>query len=293
MAVRRTLVIILWCWTAVLSGAARAAEQDPVAEDGEVREAQVRFRHGIELYKEGDVTGALAQLTRAYELAPTFKILYNLAQVSCERGDDASALNYFKRYLADGGAEVPEERRGEVEDEIARLERRTSRATDVADADSTLPLNTAAPRLRIPQHQLDLKTGATPAVPAAPTVPASPGPADPPRDRVHPHPHPYPHPTRGTPWFTWTVAGVLAVGAVVTGVMALNTSTELQQRLNTFPASPGQVDDLRVSERRLGLAADGLTVSSAVAVAVALYLTFSDPSTSESATPHQVALLQP
>ena len=52
---------------------------------------------------------------------PTYKILYNLGQVSYQRHDYASALRYFRQYLGEGDEAIPLERQKEVATEINRL----------------------------------------------------------------------------------------------------------------------------------------------------------------------------
>src|SRR5262249_56444174 len=84
-------------------------------------------RHGIDLYKAGDFGAALAEFKRAYDLVPSYKILYNLGQVSYQRHDYAAALRYFRQYLADGDDTVPDDRRHEVSGAIVDLEQRVGR----------------------------------------------------------------------------------------------------------------------------------------------------------------------
>ena len=100
----------------VTLAAGTAAAQAP-----KLDEAQRRFQRGIELYKEGDFGGALVEFKRAYDLVPTYKILYNLGQVSYQRHDYASAVRYFRQYLGDGDAAIAVDRQREVATEINRL----------------------------------------------------------------------------------------------------------------------------------------------------------------------------
>ena len=55
-----------------------ASETEPAL--GEARE---RFQRGVDLYKEGSFDAALAEFNKAYELAPNFRVLYNMAQGGC------------------------------------------------------------------------------------------------------------------------------------------------------------------------------------------------------------------
>src|SRR5262245_24707637 len=94
-----------------------ASAEAPASGDGSadrLREARGRFERGIELYEEGDMDAALVELRRAYELAPSYKLLFNIGQVHLQKSDYASALDAFERYLAQGGENVATKRRREL-----------------------------------------------------------------------------------------------------------------------------------------------------------------------------------
>ena len=44
-----------------------------------IAEAQARFRRALELHDEGNLDGSRMELRRAYEIAPNYKVLFNLA----------------------------------------------------------------------------------------------------------------------------------------------------------------------------------------------------------------------
>jgi hypothetical protein len=90
------------------------------ADDGE--EARIHYERGAELYDEGKYEEASVAFSRAYELKPSYKILYNIAQTDNVRGEYAAALGAYRRYLAEGGEALEAARRAEVETEITRLE---------------------------------------------------------------------------------------------------------------------------------------------------------------------------
>jgi tetratricopeptide (TPR) repeat protein len=91
-----------------------------------IAKARSHFEQGVEFYSEGDYRAALIELQRAYELHKTYKLLYNLAQVAYELRDYAGAERYFRDYLAKGGAELSEERKREIKQELARLRSRVA-----------------------------------------------------------------------------------------------------------------------------------------------------------------------
>ena len=92
-------------------------------------EARSRFGRGVELFKENDYRAALIEFKRAYELAPNYKVLYNLGQTSLELQDYASALKTFEQYLREGGKDVPSKRKAEVEAELGKLRTRVAKIT--------------------------------------------------------------------------------------------------------------------------------------------------------------------
>ncbi len=101
-------------------------------------EAQQRFQRALDLYEEGNLDAARTELQRAYEIAPNWRLLYNLGQVTYELHDYPAALAAFEKYLSDGGAKVPDARRTQVESDVQKLKARVARlevASDVPKAD--------------------------------------------------------------------------------------------------------------------------------------------------------------
>lgn len=97
--------------------AAASGADDPIA----------HFNRGLELYQEQDYNGALIELRRAYELAPTYKMLFNIGQVCYQLNDYACALRSFEEYLKEGSGSITPERRAEVDREIKKLVSRIGR----------------------------------------------------------------------------------------------------------------------------------------------------------------------
>lgn len=113
------------------------AQPKPAARE----EAGVRFRKGLELFKEGDYRAALIEFRRAYELAPNFAVLYNIGQVYFQLQDYAGALNALDRYLTEGGSQVPAVRRDEVKKDLEKLRSRVANleiTTNVPDAEISI-----------------------------------------------------------------------------------------------------------------------------------------------------------
>jgi tetratricopeptide (TPR) repeat protein len=94
------------------------------AQDDEAQEAaSEHFARGVELYEEGSLGAAVVEFERAYEIAPDYRLLYNLSQVQAERREYVLASKLLERYLLDGGDDIPPERRAKAENEVERLGR--------------------------------------------------------------------------------------------------------------------------------------------------------------------------
>jgi hypothetical protein len=284
-------------------------------DDPKLNEAQRRFHHGIDLYKGGDFAAAQAEFTRAYELVPHYKILYNLGQVTYQRHDHASALRYFRQYLADGVDEISAERRHEVTGDITDLEQRIARLQiDTAEegaevfVDDVLvgkaPLRAlvavnAGPRkidlvARSGEHrsrQVDVGSGEVvriafprltlvappPAAPRAAGAIAVPSAAASSQGVPSIVATPSRKPSRTFPWKSWTLTGLLAGGAAATGYIAVSAKHDLDSQLSRFPTDDVEVDYDKRRTHGFALATDGLLIGTAVMTAVSLYLTIRDP----------------
>ncbi|MET0343343.1 MAG: hypothetical protein ABW252_20200 [Polyangiales bacterium] len=98
-------------------------------------QARARYERALSLYEEGVYDAALVELRRAYDLRPTYKLLYNIGQVRVAMKDYAGALETFQQYLREGASKVPSARRAAVEKDIASLEQRVGRLTLAVDLD--------------------------------------------------------------------------------------------------------------------------------------------------------------
>jgi hypothetical protein len=312
---RALLALALIAGAGTRAGAAPAAAPPApgAAGVGNVDEARQRFRRGVELHAEGDLEGALVEFLRAYELSPSYKILYNVAQIAYQRQDYVTALRYFTRYLNEGGADVPRPRRNEVEDEIARLRLRTGWldvhvpepgaeliVDEVSVGTTPLPapvaVNLGRRRVEIafPNGErrvrvVDVAGGETVIVsfaavppprlaPLASTAAAAPAPtlllAGAPEAPARP---PRRAPPRSSHWLGWTAAGVLAAAAGTTGALAMLESRDLEHERDTFPASADTLNRTHRDMRILALTTDGLAIGSALVAALTLYFTVRTP----------------
>ncbi len=102
----------------IVVAAAAPAEAKPTKKE----EASQRFQRGVELYDSGDLRAALIEFGRAYELVPTYQVLYNMGQTAAELKDYAEAYDHYKTYLRKGRDKISVERRNSVKSQIKMLE---------------------------------------------------------------------------------------------------------------------------------------------------------------------------
>jgi hypothetical protein len=289
--------------------AAPARGQD-VADDeqsGTMGEAQARFRSGLELYEEDDFRAALVEFQRAYELAPSFRILYNIAQVQFQLQDYAGSLRSFERYLQEGADRIDAGRRQVVERDMERLRTRVAHIAISAEHDGVEvyvddvlmgvtplpPVLVSSGRRRV-RARLEGHAPVTHVVDVAGAEEVTlrlqfDGAKPPPREPEVPDatlsvPMPVvPAPASpavpdgseevSVPWAGWTLTGLLAVGAATTGVLALRASSDLQDLRETPNVGRGALDEASSDAKRWALASDVLGVGAVVAGGISLYLT--------------------
>jgi hypothetical protein len=293
--------------------AASVADAQPTGDSGEalnLDEAQRRFQRGVELYKEGDFDAAFVEFKRAYDRVPSFKILYNLGQVSYQRHDYASALRYFRQYLGEGDTAISVERQHEVAAEITKLAPRVG-SVDVQTPDEgaevlvddvvmgTTPVGALI--VNVGRRKVDVvarggehatrvvevgggesvrvsfpRVAPPPRVAASVPMMAAPeaAPASSTAVPLLVSTPPTPTPTASLPWTSWTVTGLLAAGAATTGVLAVVSKRELDAQLARFPPDDVEVDYYDRRTRGFALATDGLLIGTTIMTAVSFYLTF-------------------
>jgi tetratricopeptide (TPR) repeat protein len=108
--------------TAASAAPATTATPSPTV----VTEAKQRFDRGLDLYSEGEYPLALIEFTRAYQLVPNYKVLYNIGQVGIQLGQYANARRALEEYVQKGGDTLSADRRAAVTKDLEMLERRTA-----------------------------------------------------------------------------------------------------------------------------------------------------------------------
>src|SRR4051812_60021 len=96
------------------------AEPEPVPSAAAVEEGRARFSKGVALFRASNYRAALVEFNRAYAVAPSFRIQFNIGQTCAELQDYACAVKAFQKFLAEGGTQVPAPQRVTSEKELDR-----------------------------------------------------------------------------------------------------------------------------------------------------------------------------
>jgi Tetratricopeptide repeat len=274
-------------------------------------DARERFRRGVEFYREGSYDAALAEFTKAYEIAPDYRVLYNLAQVQSERRDYAAALKLVDDYVKRGQGEISEERLEQVRSWVPQLKTRVAVLWVHCDLDDLELLIDGLPSAKLPQstpllvnagvHQLQLRRHgyesvtreiviaggekvrvelpapveigvSSTTVVSVETIPPAP-------DQRHPidlTPHADAASVDRTPlWISLISAAVLAGGAVTFGALASSSESELDRELGRLPADRDRVSDLRSQIEVDAALCDAFAAAAVVGAGISLYFALS------------------
>jgi hypothetical protein len=99
----------------------------PVAASAEsTEEARRHFDRGVELLNEEKPAEAAIEFQRSYEIRPHYGVLYNLglSYLMLNPPKTAEAVDVLQLYLDEGGMSIPDARRADVQQEIARQRKR-------------------------------------------------------------------------------------------------------------------------------------------------------------------------
>jgi hypothetical protein len=105
-------------WIVVFCICSGGIAQNKMDED---KEASSHFKKGVSLFNEDKKEEAVAEFKTAYEIKPSWKIMYNIGQCQASLKRYGLAIEAFEKYLGEGGDEVPAERSDEVLKELDRL----------------------------------------------------------------------------------------------------------------------------------------------------------------------------
>ena len=263
-----------------------ALAQSPSEE--ERAQASAHFRRGVELFQEEAFRAALAEFQRANEIAPDYRLLYNIGQVKLELHDYLGAAQAYERYLSAGYLDISPERRKEVEDALTALRERVSSVKIVVnrkDAEvfiddvkvGTSPI--AAPVLvNVGGHRVTARTsyGSTDTeiidVAGGDMANVTLEVAAPTPSVVVVEKKPWNRAER-TAVVTWAAAGGVGVGALIAGLMANSAQKDLDKLLETQGVSRKSIANKRDSAQLRAVTTDVL-IGTAAAAAVAGTLTW-------------------
>jgi tetratricopeptide (TPR) repeat protein len=192
-------------------------------------------------YEAGDFPGAVAFYMKAYALNVDPRVLFNVAQIYDKKVQDRDlALEYYRRYLKSTTTEVDLVRK--ATERVTELQRQQDERAKPA-----APAQPATPPVAPPQVT-------PPALVPAPIAPPPGGEAE----------------SSPRTWIGYTTAGVLGIGAAVTGSLALSSSSTLAKTSFTGPTAPADLTSKSSSTRTLAITTDVLLGSAVVAAAVTL-----------------------
>ncbi len=298
-----------------------AAVAPPVAHAqtaADKKKAGDHFARGKELFNEGDYQGALVEFERAYKLAPNWRVLFNIGQVRYQLQDYPGAMTALEQYLEDGGADIPPERRAQVQSDIDRLRSRVAYVSvTVSEPGATVSIDdrevgvsplldkiaVSAGRRKVtavvegapPATKfVDIAGGDSATVTLEITRAGSPSPT----------PSPAPEPgisedeeSGGLPWAAWALTAGFGAGALAFGLLALNAASDLDSAKGR-PTSKDELEADRDKVLGFSIATDVLLGATVVTAAISVYLTIAaatsapgdDTSVGLRVTPNGVAL---
>jgi tetratricopeptide (TPR) repeat protein len=264
--------------------------------DGKLDAAKAHLQSGAALYEENNFHGALAEFQRAYELAPSYKILFNIAQVELELQDHAGAFKAYTRYLREGGPDLAPARRAQVELELERLGGRvgflviqTAAGAQVVVDEAPVgyaplpePVAVSAGKHRVtvivpgrePITRVFDVAGHQDVTAALTVEPLVVSPARPPPSTVPRPPPPPDPPASKTPMYAaWSITGGLAAGAGVLALITRGDANALAALRSRYPVTPEQLAAQRSRTVRDAAVTDVLAGAAVASAGVALYLT--------------------
>ena len=277
------------------AGAPIPASAPASADDaGPSPEARAANAKALELSNEGKYAEALEQFQRAYDLSPSYVILYNIGRMARYSQDFARSLTAFQRYLKDGGSEIEASKRSEAEQEIASLTSLVAwasinveagahvsidgREIGVSPIAQKLPLNPGARSFRaekagaVVSKDLTLKAGDTTAVLLEFEKPGG-------HEPIAPRGNPFRFPS-GVVVAAWVTTGVFTAASIATGTAALVTSSDLEDDVYVGPGrAPAPDSSIAKKAKRVeafAAATDALVVVAAISGAAAISFTIVD-----------------
>lgn len=106
------------------------------------QEAGLHYQRAISLYKESNFSAALSEFKAAYAAVPSWEVLFNIGLCQRRLFRYGAAIRSLDRYLAEGGARVPRDRRAAVAEELEQIRALTAPvAVIVKGASATISID--------------------------------------------------------------------------------------------------------------------------------------------------------
>lgn len=96
-------------------------------------EAGAHFSKGIDFYKEGNYAAALAEFNAAYKAVPSYEVLFNIGLSERRLFKYGESVKTLNKYLSEGGAKVPKDRREAVKKELDAIRELVAEVTIKVD----------------------------------------------------------------------------------------------------------------------------------------------------------------
>jgi len=275
---------------AIIVSAACAAEADDVD-----KEARAQFERGVELYDEGKFDQAAIAFARAYELKPSYKLLYNIAQTENQLGHYTAALEAYSKYLEEGATKIEKKRLPQVESEIERLKTLVGTVSIAGDEDGAQVFidsravgNTPLPApvmVDVGEHEILVKHDGAEVHREVVKVAGGdevtvrwmmPRPADRPQEGVAGAPASDGKRDRLWTWISLGVAGAAGIAGGALGGVALSSKKDIEADC-VDGHCPSDMTDDRDRVKNLALAADVMYGVAGAAAVAAVVLFFVEP----------------
>ena len=254
--------------------------------------ARQAFERGVAAFREGALELSRIEFTKAYELVPDYRVLYNIGQVNHELHAYAHALRALYRYLSSGGDAISEERRRAVEATIKKLEGRTARLTLRANVpDATVSVagenigKTPLSRILVDagRQRVALEKAGYSRVERVLTLAGGEDvtldvvllPLGPARSEA-------PKPASSPLWIGWATTSVLAASALTTGTLMLRKIRDIDDLERQQGVSVAEARRLQREAHGFALATDVLGGLALASGAVSLYFTLTAPKAASS-----------
>lgn len=285
---------------------APAASAPPAPTAAAATEAAEHYDRGLKLHAEGDFALAAIEFERAYELVPNYRALYNIGQVRLQLAHYARAKRALTQYLAEGGDEIPEDRKKAVQADLEMLAGRTGTVAlkiNVPDAEVSIDdvivgkspfaepllldagehrISVRKPGYQTKTSQFTLVGGDTMESPIAlekTTVESQRIIVE--REKKEDSNH------DAWMWGMWTTSGVLAIASGITAGLGVKAAHDLEDQRNEIGASRSELDSASKRAETLLVTGDILGGLAIAAAGTAVYLTLSGDDEEEKAPQNQ------